>query len=154
MKWVKYLVLALLVVATLTSETAADLLIELEPFKTAVTLHFDRALPFVLYAGFWLVLGLFMFKGFCRYVCPLGAALAIAGKLRRLDWIGRRAECGSPCQFCKARCAYGAIEPNGKIDYNECFQCLDCVTIIEDPALCIPERLARKKGRPQVLVRR
>ncbi len=154
MKWVKYLVLALLVVATLTSETAADLLIELEPFKTAVTLHFDRALPFVLYAGFWLVLGLFMFKGFCRYVCPLGAALAIAGKLRRLDWIGRRTECGSPCQFCKARCAYGAIEPNGKIDYNECFQCLDCVTIIEDPALCIPERLARKKGRPQVLVRR
>jgi ferredoxin len=154
LKWVKYLVLALLVVATLTSETAADLLIELEPFKTAVTLHFDRAPPFVLYAGFWLVLGLFMFKGFCRYVCPLGAVLAIAGKFRRLEWIGRRAECGSPCQFCKARCEYGAIEPSGKIDYDECFQCLDCVTIIEDPRRCIPERLARKKGRRKVMARR
>jgi hypothetical protein len=154
LKRVKYIVLALLVGATLTSETAADLLIELEPFKTAVTLHFDRALPFVLYAGFWLVLGLFMFKGFCRFVCPLGAALALAGRVRRLDWIARRRECGSPCQYCRARCEYGAIEPTGKIDYAECFQCLDCVTIIEDPKLCIPERLASKKGHTVVLGRR
>lgn len=146
LKRVKYIVLALLIGATLTSATAADLLVELEPFKTAISLHFDRALPFVLYAVFWLVLGMFMFKGFCRFVCPLGAALALAGKVRRLDWITRRMECGSPCQFCRAQCEYGAIEQTGKIDYDECFQCLDCVKIIEDPTLCIPERLARKKG--------
>jgi polyferredoxin len=95
-----------------------------------------------------------MFKAFCRFVCPLGAALALAGKVRRLDWITRRTECGSPCQFCRARCEYGAIEPTGKIDYDECFQCLDCVTIIEDPKLCIPERLASKKGHTVVLGRR
>jgi len=147
LKRVKYIVLALLIVTTFTSTTAAGLLVEVEPFKTAITMHFDRALPFVLYAAFWLVVGLFVFKGFCRYVCPLGAALALAGKVRRLDWITRRAECGTPCQFCKARCAYGAIEPDGRIDYDECFQCLDCVTIIEEPKLCVPERLKQKKGR-------
>ncbi|MCP5364719.1 MAG: 4Fe-4S binding protein [Hyphomicrobiales bacterium] len=147
LKRVKYIVLSLLVLTTLTSTTAADLVVEVEPFKTAITMHFDRALPYVLYALFWLALGFFLFKGFCRYVCPLGAALALAGKVRRMDWIRRRDECGTPCQFCKARCAYGAIEPDGRIDYDECFQCLECVTIIEEPELCVPERLKHKKGR-------
>lgn len=145
LKRVKYIVLALLVAATFASPVAADYLVELEPFKTAVTLMFDRGPPFVVYAVFWLVLGAFLFKGFCRYVCPLGAVLAIAGKFRRLDWIGRRSECGSPCQYCKAKCEYGAINQDGRIDYDECFQCLDCVTIIETPKLCVPERLALKK---------
>ena len=144
LKRVKYILLALLVIATFTSTVAADFLVELEPFKTAITLMFDRGPPFVVYAAFWLVLGAFLFKGFCRYVCPLGAVLALAGRFRRLDWIARRSECGTPCQYCKARCEYGAIGPDGRIDYDECFQCLDCVTIIETPQLCVPERLAVK----------
>lgn len=145
LKRVKYILLALIVGATFTSTVAADFLVELEPFKTAITLMFDRGPPFVVYAAFWLVLGAFLFKGFCRYVCPLGAVLALLGKFRRLDWITRRSECGAPCQFCKARCEYGAIKQDGRIDYDECFQCLDCVTIIETPSLCVPERLALKK---------
>ncbi len=150
LKRVKYILLALLVGASFASPVAADYLVELEPFKTAITLMFDRGPPFVVYAVFWLVLGAFLFKGFCRYVCPLGAVLAIVGKFRRLDWIVRRPECGSPCQFCKAKCEYGAIEPDGRIDYDECFQCLDCVTIIETPRLCVPERLALKKRERRV----
>ena len=46
------------------------------------------------------------------------------------------------------------MEPSGKIDYDECFQCLDCVKIIEEPTLCIPERLASKKGHTVILGRR
>ncbi len=151
LKWVKYLVLAVLVAATLMAPTVAELLVEVEPFRTAMTMVFDRPLLYVLYAAAWLVLGLFVFKGFCRYVCPLGAALALGGRLRRFDWIRRRAECGTPCQFCRARCAYGAIRRDGRIDYDECFQCLDCVTIIETPSLCVPDRLAAKKGHPVAL---
>lgn len=55
------------------------------------------------------VLGMFSFKGFCRYVCPLGAVMAVGGMNRGCDWIARRPECGSPCQLCKVRCKYGAI---------------------------------------------
>lgn len=151
LKWVKYAVLAVLVGATLVAPTAAELLVEVEPFKTAMTMAFDRPPVYVLYAVAWLVLGVFVFKGFCRYVCPLGAALALGGRLRRFDWIRRRTECGTPCQFCRARCAYGAIRRDGRIDYDECFQCLDCVTIIETPTLCVPDRLAAKRGRPVAL---
>jgi len=150
LKRVKYLLLALIIGASFVSPVAAEYLVELEPFKTAITLMFNSGPAFVVYAVFWLVLGAFLFKGFCRYVCPLGAVLAIFGKFRRLDWITRRSECGSPCQFCKAKCEYGAIKQDGQIDYDECFQCLDCVTIIETPSLCVPERLAMKKRERQM----
>lgn len=153
LKRLKYVILAILVVASLTSAKAAHVMVEVEPFKTAVTMMFDRSWPFVVYAALWLILGVFVFKVFCRYVCPLGAVLAVAGRVRRLDWITRRTECGSPCQLCKARCLYGSIEQDGRIDYSECFQCLDCVTIYDDPQVCIPEVLIHKKGRRLAPVR-
>ena len=102
----------------------------------------------MLYAAFWLVLGLVIFKAFCRYLCPLGAFLALGGLARRLDWIPRRAECGSPCQLCKVRCNYNAIEKSGAIRYDECFQCLDCVTIHDDRKTCVPLVLAAKRRQP------
>lgn len=143
----KYVVLAGILVAAATGSPLADSLSEAEPFKTAITLYFVRAWPFVAYALGLLVLNLFVYKGFCRYLCPLGASLAVLGRLRLLDWIPRRAECGSPCQFCKVRCRYGAIGADGRIDYPECFQCMDCVTIIHDPGQCVPEVVARRRGR-------
>jgi NosR/NirI family transcriptional regulator, nitrous oxide reductase regulator len=34
------------------------------------------------------------------------------------------------------KCKYGAIERTGQIDYDECFQCLDCVALYENPRKC------------------
>ncbi|CAO4134566.1 4Fe-4S binding protein [Methylorubrum extorquens] len=147
LRQVKYVLLAGILIAAATGSPLADSLSEAEPFKTAITLYFVRAWPFVAYALGLLVLNLFVYKGFCRYLCPLGASLAVLGRLRLLDWIPRRAECGSPCQLCKVRCRYGAIRPDGRIDYPECFQCMDCVTIIHDPGQCVPEVLAHRRGK-------
>ena len=44
-------------------------LAEVEPFKTAIVLKFDRAWPFVLFAVALLVAGLFIERFFCRYLC-------------------------------------------------------------------------------------
>ena len=44
-------------------------------------------------------------------------------------------------------CGYGAIATNGKVQYDECFQCLDCVVIHESDALCAPRILERKRAR-------
>ena len=150
LKRVKYLLLAGLVAAAVIAPDSIDTLAEVEPFKTAITTHFLRDAVFVAYAVAWLVLGLFTFKGFCRYVCPLGALMALGGLLRGRDWIARRPECGSPCQLCKVRCAYGAIKTSGRIDYAECFQCLDCVTIHNDRATCVPLVLAGRGRAPLV----
>jgi hypothetical protein len=36
-------------------------------------------------------LSAFVYKGYCRYVCPLGAGLAVLGRVRLLNWLPRRA---------------------------------------------------------------
>jgi NosR/NirI family nitrous oxide reductase transcriptional regulator len=150
LKAVKYLLLAGMVATVVVVPAQIEAVAEVEPFKTAITVHFLRSWPYAAYALAWLGLGMVTFKGFCRYVCPLGAVMAIGGLIRGRDWIARRAECGSPCQLCKVRCKYGAIRPNGTVDYSECFQCLDCVTIHDDAKTCVPLVLAARSRRMEV----
>jgi polyferredoxin len=133
-----------MVVVVIYDPGQVDTISEVEPFKTAITVYFDREWWFVAYAVFWLVLSMVLFKGFCRYVCPLGAVMAIGGFLRQRDWIARRVECGSPCQLCRVKCRYGAIRKSGEILYDECFQCLDCVKIHDDVDQCVPLILAAR----------
>jgi len=131
-----------------------DVLVELEPFKTAITLNFARSWPFVAYAAALLVLSMFSYKFFCRYLCPFGAALALMGRFRILDWIPRREQCGAPCQTCRHRCEYQAITPAGDISYDECFQCLDCVVIYESDDKCAPLIFEKKRDRSIPIIER
>jgi NosR/NirI family nitrous oxide reductase transcriptional regulator len=149
LKRVKYGVLAVLLSSAAVGSPWTDQLLEIEPFKTAITLGFQRAWPHVLWAGGLVLLAAVVYKGYCRYLCPLGAALAVLGRLRRFDWISRRAECGTPCQTCRHRCGYQAIRPDGAVDYAECFQCLDCVAIHRDAARCAP-LITRARGAHKV----
>ncbi|MEM7487949.1 MAG: 4Fe-4S binding protein [Pseudomonadota bacterium] len=151
LKWLKYIVLAGLVAIAVVAPARLDTAAEVEPFKTAITTFFLREWYYVAYAVFWLLLSMTLFKGFCRYVCPLGALMAVGGLVRGRDWIARRAACGSPCQLCKVKCRYGAIAASGRVDYSECFQCLDCVTIHDDPARCVPLILAARGRRVPAL---
>ncbi len=141
LKRIKYVALAGIVGLAAFGAAASpwtDRAVEIEPFKTAITLVFVRSWPFVAWAAALVLSSAFVFKGFCRYLCPLGAGLAILGKLRRFDWIARRAECGTPCQTCRHRCDYEAIEPDGQVVYEDCFQCLDCVVIHDSDERCAP----------------
>ena len=138
LKWLKYGVLATILVSIFAAPSFARIAIEVEPFKTAISLYFDREWPFVLWALSCLALGVFVYRGYCRYICPLGAALASVNFLQRWSWIPRRNECGTPCQSCRYKCEYQAIEDTGKVNYSECFQCLDCVSIYQDTKRCLP----------------
>ena len=145
---VKYIVLAVLVAVSFHSMAAAGIAAEVEPFKTVISLGFVRDWPYVVYAGALLAAGLFVERFFCRFLCPLGAAMAIGGKLRlrRLVFLPRRAECGSPCQLCARKCPVQAIRPDGAIDMDECFYCLDCQVVHQDAAAC-PPLVAAGRGR-------
>jgi NosR/NirI family transcriptional regulator, nitrous oxide reductase regulator len=121
-------------------------LAELEPFKTAITLIFIRSWPFVIYAVLLLGLGLYINKFYCRYVCPLGAELAILGKIHLFEKLRRRTESGSKCQMCKNRYQVNAIHRNGSIDYSECMQCLECLAIINNPKQCAIDLLTLKQS--------
>ena len=147
LKLLKYALLALILASAVFSPSLTDKLVEIEPFKTAITLNFMRSWPFVLYAGGLLVASMFVYKFFCRYLCPFGAGLAVLGRLRLVDWLPRRAACGTPCQTCRHRCEYKAIRPDGAIRYDDCFQCLDCVAIHESDVLCAPLIMEKKRSR-------
>ena len=148
LKKLKYLVLLLLVLVAFTSAPWTDRLVEIEPFKTTITFYlFEREWPYVAWALLIILASLFSYKGFCRYLCPLGALMALLGKVRLFNWLARRTECGNPCQLCKKACQYNAIGQAGHIDYNECFQCLDCVVIYESDEKCVPLILQKRSGR-------
>lgn len=138
LKGLKYAVLALVCASALVSTGWTEAAVEVEPFKTAISQYFLRDWPYVAWALLCVAAGVGVYRGYCRYLCPLGAALAVLGRLRGWRWIPRRAECGTPCQTCRHRCAYQAISPAGEVQYEECFQCLDCVALHQDPKQCLP----------------
>lgn len=140
----KYVVVVVIAVVAVYSMSAASTAAEVEPFKTAIILGFDRAWPYVLYAGLLLVAGLFVERFFCRFLCPLGGALTILGRFHLLHWLKRRPQCGNPCHVCEKSCPVGAVHSDGKINMNECFQCLDCQVDYYDDKTC-PPLVARRK---------
>jgi hypothetical protein len=155
---VKYLVLILLFGVSLQSTLEMVRFAEVEPFKTAITLRFQREWPFVLYAGGLVLVSFVNRKFFCKYLCPLGAALAIPGRFRVFDWwLRRRRECGRPCQICARECEVRAIRPTGEINANECHYCLDCQVTYYNESKCTPllERRTRhqRAARARELVR-
>jgi NosR/NirI family nitrous oxide reductase transcriptional regulator len=133
---IKYIVFLSLFGLSLYYLSLSEEAAEVEPFKTAIVLGFMREWPFVLYAGTLLFAGLFVERAFCRYLCPLGAALAIPGRMRMFDWLRRYRECGNPCQRCAIECPVGAIHPEGNINPNECIQCLHCQELYHDDHRC------------------
>ncbi|CAH0196753.1 Putative electron transport protein YccM [Pseudomonas brassicacearum] len=142
---IKYIILLVLFGVSLESMATAERLAEVEPFKTAITLRFDRQWWFVAYAVGLLVINIFTRKVYCRYVCPLGAALAMPTRLRLFDWLKRRKECGNPCQLCAKECEIQAIHPDGRINANECHYCLDCQMTWHNENKCPPLINKRKK---------
>lgn len=145
---IKYIIFLVLFGASLYSVAFAERLAEVEPFKTAIILKFVRSWPYVVYAGALLFMGLFIERFFCRYLCPLGAALAIPGRMRMFEWLKRWPECGSPCQRCARECPVQSIHPDGHINPNECIYCMHCQELYWDDQRCphmIQLRLKREK---------
>ncbi|MEH6493039.1 4Fe-4S binding protein [Halopseudomonas sp.] len=146
LQWLKYLILITLVPSAFYSLTLAERLAEIEPFKTSITLVFVRSWPFVLYAVLLLGIGLFVHKFYCRYLCPLGAGLAVLGRLRLFSWLTRVDACGKPCQHCHNQCEIRAIKRSGEIDYDECIQCLECIVILNNEDQCVASISASKQA--------
>jgi NosR/NirI family nitrous oxide reductase transcriptional regulator len=144
----KYMIFLPLFGISLYSLSLAEQLAEVEPFKTAIILKFLRAWPFVLFAIGLLAAGLFIERFYCRYLCALGAALAIPGRIRTFEWLRRYKECGSPCQRCANECMVQSIHPEGHINPNECLYCLHCQVLYHDDQRCpvmIQKRLKRER---------
>jgi len=111
-------------------------------------------------APMWIGLGallmatVFVRNLYCRFLCPLGAALGILSNLTVFR-IKRWSEC-STCRLCQKTCEWGAIQ-GPKILVTECVRCDDCERLYADQQKCPHWRIldyrARKKGLPLTPVR-
>ena len=82
-------------------------------------------------------------RPFCKYLCPLGAGLAIPSWLRLLP-LRRKPGCAT-CHACAVGCGSQAIDEQGRIDQKECLMCLDCMVMYYDEHSCPPLSQERKR---------
>ncbi|WP_115681426.1 4Fe-4S binding protein [Cupriavidus taiwanensis] len=144
LKWVKYGVFFALLAVSVFSMGLAERLAEIEPFKTIFLVGIaNRAWPYGLFACALLELSLLIERPYCKYLCPLGGALAMPSTFR---WFGlrRKPDCNH-CKACAAGCGAQAIDADGRIDQRECLHCLDCMVLYTDTHGCPP--LARERKR-------
>jgi NosR/NirI family nitrous oxide reductase transcriptional regulator len=150
LRTVKFLIFLGLLALALGSTAQAQRFAEIEPFKTAIVLRFLRDPPYVAWALLLLAAGLFVERFFCRYLCPLGAALALPARLRQFEWLKRHWQCGRECRICQVQCPVQAIQPDGSIHPGECVYCLKCQCNFHDDRLCPPLIERRKRAERRV----
>jgi NosR/NirI family transcriptional regulator, nitrous oxide reductase regulator len=83
--------------------------------------------------GALLVASVFVRNAYCRFLCPVGAALGVLSNLTVFR-IKRWSEC-STCRICEKKCEWGAIR-GPKIVLTECVRCDDCERLYEDTTRC------------------
>ena len=113
----------------------------IEPFwmfsRTAST-------PLWLGLGALLLASVFVRNLYCRFLCPLGAALGLLSKLS-IFGIKRWSEC-STCQLCEKTCDWGAIRER-RIVMTECVRCDECEILYASKTKCPHWLLEAKRGR-------
>ena len=129
--YAKYVVLGFLIVMALTF-TNLSLFQYFEPFGTIFYLSQSYLL--------WGILAIFLFASiiiprfYCRYACPLGAALGVTALIS--PWRIKRVPQCDVCKVCEHSCPTGAIR-GPKIDFKECVRCDICETkLIDKSGVC------------------
>ena len=134
-----YLVFVVLMLISLFSLRVAELGAEIEPFKSTWLVGlFNRPVLLTIYGLALIGMGFFTFRFFCRYICPLGGALAILARFQIFK-IPRRNFCTS-CTICAKNCEPKAIDKDGAIDSSVCLGCLECIHTMNNKKLCPPLR--------------
>jgi polyferredoxin len=92
--------------------------------------HPVLALPLVIILG----LNLIARRFWCRYLCPLGALVALVSKF---SWLKRSVRDNCPrCQQCIAECPMDTISRGDlSSDPGECLQCLSCLSRCPDASI-------------------
>jgi polyferredoxin len=118
LKWIRYIILALLVFRMLAGYHILD---SWTPFKNLFT--FGGPMINWLITGIFVALSFFVYRPFCKYVCPYGAIMAFVNKFsfRKLQPTIACVRCG----LCKNTCEMQAIESNLELG-PDCILCGEC----------------------------
>ena len=143
--YLKYIILISIIIGAIYA-TGTNILFEFEPFKTVIEDKFNTSTILILWSLVLLTFVFFIERGFCRYLCPTGAALAVASQFQVINWLTNIKSCGDEsCAACSPKCPTKAISKNGSINGKECIQCLSCQITYNDKNIkCKNKRSIRK----------
>ena len=135
----RYILLVYLIVRVLVTGTA--ILQDYSPFKPLFSWG-GRPMTIGVTALFAL-LSIFLYRPFCRTLCPLGAFLSLLSR-SSLFRIRANTSCVS-CNLCTKECPNGAMD-GGTVDASECLLCGECTEICPTSSLCVERRRFGKTG--------
>ena len=140
--YTKYIIL-LLMVSTTFYTTGNNLLLHIEPFETIFIHKFNTSTILILWTLTVLSFVFFIERGFCKYLCPTGAALALVTQLQVINWLIPNKSCNNKsCLACNPHCPTKAIKHDGSINEKECIQCLSCQIVFNDKnTVCINKKI-------------
>jgi len=138
--WIKYGLLAAVIGYYLATKDLAGPVQYAEPFWM-----FSLFGTTAMWTGLGLLLAatLFVRNLYCRFLCPVGAALGLLSNLTVFR-IKRWSECNT-CKICEKTCEWGAIR-GPKILKTECVRCDDCERLYLDQQKCPHWIILRRKG--------
>ena len=131
-KWLRYSVLALFIIALVTGLTSvAVLLAPYSAFGRIATSLVRPALPTAIIAGVTLlVVGILAWIGgrtYCNTLCPVGTVLSFFSRFSLLRPVIDADKCRD-CHACEHKCKASCINiDNHKIDYSRCVDCFNCL---------------------------
>ena len=131
-KWLRYSVLVLFIIALVTGLTSvAALLAPYSAFGRIATSLVRPALPTAIIAGVTLlVVGVLAWIGgrtYCNTLCPVGTVLSFFSRFSLLRPVIDADKCRD-CHACEHKCKASCINiDNHEIDYSRCVDCFNCL---------------------------
>lgn len=136
LRYAKHFILGIILFASLY--TAFPPLREFCPVRAVFSLKMTPLL--------WLALGIFMAgsilveRFWCKYLCPLGATLAIFNTISPVRLVKDTNHCNN-CGRCDIECSMGIADVPINLDHPECVRCMECLnTCLRDGSLTIQIR--------------
>jgi polyferredoxin len=126
MRITRMVLLLALIVQLLVTRT--NLFKTIDPFKVAFNLHSANLTGWIL-LGLVLLTSVFIYRPFCKTVCPIGLILGWISKIPGASVLAPQNTC-TGCTVCDSSCKIKAITHDEKIsrlDNQECIACGDCV---------------------------
>ena len=131
-KWLRYSILALFIIALAAGLTSVSaLLAPYSAFGRIATSLVRPALPTAIIAGVTLlVVGVLAWIGgrtYCNTVCPVGTVLSFFSRFSLLRPVIDADKCRN-CRACEHKCKASCINiDNHEIDYSRCVDCFNCL---------------------------
>ena len=131
-KWLRYSVLVLFIIALVAGLTSVSaLLAPYSAFGRIATSLVRPALPTAIIAGVTLlVVGVLAWIGgrtYCNTLCPVGTVLSFFSRFSLLRPVIDADKCRN-CRACEHKCKASCINiDNHEIDYSRCVDCFNCL---------------------------